>query len=80
MGLNCTTDRYDALYAPWLVRFAGYFGHRAVVHYHKQVPGLPTLPYAPPGTVRDNMRNFTDEHENGFNITGHGCVIPVRGV
>lgn len=64
------------LNAPLLIRFAAQFGHRAVLHFHEQVPGLPTLPYAPPGTVRDNMRELPPVCHTGFNIEGHGCVLP----
>ena len=39
---------------------------------------LPTVPYAPPGTVRDNAREIHDWMEGGFNIEGHGCVLPAE--
>jgi phosphopantothenate-cysteine ligase len=42
-----------------------------IVHYHEQVEGLPTYPYAPPGTVRDSDR----PNATSFNITEHGCVL-----
>lgn len=42
-----------------------------IVHYHEQVTGLPTYPYAPPGTVRDTERNSS----TSFNIAGHGCML-----
>lgn len=42
-----------------------------VVHYHEQVSGLPTCPYAPPGTVRDTERDM----HTSFNIEGHGCML-----
>ena len=64
------------LNAPLLIRFGAHFGHKAVLHFHEQVPGLPTVPYAPPGTVRDNLRSLTEDLHDGFNIEGHGCVIP----
>lgn len=64
------------LNAPLLIRFAAHFGHPRVLHFHEQIPGLPTLPYAQPGTVRDMNREFTEAHRRGFNIEGHGCVIP----
>jgi hypothetical protein len=66
------------LNAPLLCRFAWKFGHRAVVHFHDRVPTLPMLPYAPPGTVRDNQRELPDNCKDGFNIEGHGCVVPVN--
>ena len=65
------------LNAPLLIRFLHHFNYLAAVHFHKQVEGLPTLPYAQPGTVRDNCRGITEEMWNGFNIEGHGCVVPV---
>jgi hypothetical protein len=42
-----------------------------IVHYHQQVPGLPTRLYAPPGTVRDSMRPSS----HSFNIAEHGCIL-----
>lgn len=42
-----------------------------VAHYHQQEPGLPTLPWAPPGTVRDSARDVL----GSFNIADHGCVL-----
>lgn len=43
----------------------------AIVHYHKELPELPTFPYAPPGTMRDSVR----EINTSFNIAGHGCFL-----
>ena len=42
-----------------------------IVHYHEQVEGLPTYPYAPPGTVRDSTR----PNHTSFNIAEHGCML-----
>lgn len=42
-----------------------------IVHYHQQEPNLLTLPYAPPGTVRDTNR----PNSTSFNIEGHGCML-----
>jgi len=42
-----------------------------IIHYHQQELGLPTLPYAPPGTVRDTDRR----KDTSFNIKGHGCIL-----
>lgn len=42
-----------------------------IIHLHEQVPNLPTLPYAPPATVRDSIR---DVHSS-FNIEHHGCYL-----
>jgi hypothetical protein len=44
----------------------------AVLHLHEQLPGVPTVPYAPPGTVRDNMREIVGQ---AYNIEGHGCIV-----
>jgi hypothetical protein len=45
---------------------------QGIVHVHGQVEGLPTYPYAPPGTVRDSMTRPCD---SSFNIEGHGCFL-----
>jgi hypothetical protein len=42
-----------------------------IVHYHEIDPKFPILPYAPPGTVRDSLRN----KETSFNIEGHGVFL-----
>ncbi len=42
-----------------------------IVHLHKQNDKYPTFDYAPPGTVRDSIRNI----EGGFNIRNHGCFL-----
>lgn len=77
--------------APLLVRFAQhvrrarqqgmmYGGKEPIVlHLHEQLPGVPTVPYGPPGTDRDNMR-VLPEGAQAFNIEGHGfvaCLDPV---
>ncbi len=71
--------------APLLIRFAQhvlkarqhgmmYGGKEPVVlHLHEQLPGVPTLPYGPPGTDRDNLRVLPDG-VRAFNIQGHGFV------
>jgi len=65
------------LNAPLLIRYALLYRHTAIVHLHEQIEGLPTLPYAPPGTVRDNNRELSSHLlAQGFNIEGHGCVLP----
>lgn len=43
----------------------------AMLHLHEQLPGVPTVPYAPPGTVRDNEREIPGPV---FNIEGHGFI------
>lgn len=42
-----------------------------IVHYHKELPNLPTFPYAPPGSRRDSIRPNT----TSFNIKEHGCML-----
>lgn len=46
-------------------------GQPVVLHLHEQLPGVPTVPYAPPGTDRDNLREIPGP---AFNIEGHGFV------
>ena len=43
----------------------------AVLHLHEELPNVPTLDYAPPGTVRDSLRK---DLPKVFNIKGHGFV------
>lgn len=60
------------LNAPLLLRVAQkYPKARAILHQHRQLPGVPTVPYAPPGTVRDNEREIPGPV---FNIEGHGFI------
>ena len=42
-----------------------------IIHSHDQVIGLPTHPYAPPGSVRDTRRDITES----FNIEEHGAFL-----
>lgn len=42
-----------------------------IVHFHKQVDGLITLPFAPPGTKRDVDR----PNDTSYNINEHGCML-----
>jgi hypothetical protein len=42
-----------------------------IVHSHHELDELPTLPYAPPGSVRDTERTIT----GSFNIAEHGCFM-----
>ena len=63
-----------SLNAPLLDRMFRLFPDlSAVVHYHEQVDGIPTLGYAPPGTARDSNRCEAPS----FNIEGHGCYIGI---
>lgn len=45
-----------------------------VLHLHEQLPNVPTAPYAPPGTVRDNLREIPAPV---YNIEGHGFIAAV---
>lgn len=42
-----------------------------VLHLHEQLPNVPTVPYAPPGTVRDSYR---EAPAPVYNIEGHGFI------
>lgn len=42
-----------------------------VLHLHEQLPGVPTVPYAPPGTIRDSYREAPGPV---YNIAGHGFI------
>jgi len=67
------------LNAPLLIRFWEKWKDHpratAVLHLHEQLPGIPTVPYAPPGTERDNLRELPAVP--AFNIAGHGFVACV---
>jgi hypothetical protein len=60
------------LNAPLLLRVMRQYRASAVVHLHEQNALWPELPYAPPGTQRDNDRTFETP---AFNIAGHGCIF-----
>ncbi len=63
------------LNAPLLLRhLAQYEWAVAVVHLHEELTGFPTVPYAPPGTERDNLRVIPSPV---YNIEGHGCVAAI---
>ena len=63
-----------SLNAPLLdVIFNTYPQISAIVHYHEQYPQMPTLEYAPSGTVRDSIRSVPPS----FNISGHGCYLGI---
>lgn len=60
------------LNAPLLSRhLAKYPKAYGVLHLHEQLPGVPTVPYAPPGTVRDSYREAPGPV---YNIEGHGFI------
>ncbi len=48
----------------------------AIVHLHCQIDGLPTMDYAPPGTIRDSCRHVT----TSINIQNHGCFLLLRSI
>lgn len=68
-------DGKASLNAPLLARIFENTQVDYLVHYHEQVSGLPTYPYAPPGTVRDTDR----PNHNSYNIEGHGCMLLFDG-
>jgi hypothetical protein len=58
--------------APLLWKMLKNFGAAsAILHLHEDLPGVPTVDYAPPGTVRDSDRR---DLPPAFNIRGHGFV------
>jgi hypothetical protein len=59
------------LNAPLLARIFENKQIYQIVHFHQQKEGLPTLEYAPPGTVRDSNRKII----GSFNINRHGCFL-----
>ncbi|MDD5509085.1 MAG: phosphopantothenoylcysteine decarboxylase [Bacteroidales bacterium] len=60
------------LNAPLLIRAGNHNDADIVIHLHEQLPNVPTLLYAPPGTVRDNNRELPGT--KAFNILGHGFI------
>lgn len=66
-----TIQRKASLNAPLLDRIFENPNVDYIVHYHEQESGLPTYPYAPPGTVRDTNR----PNKTSFNIQEHGCML-----
>jgi hypothetical protein len=65
-------DKKATLNAPLLDHiFKSVPDAKYVVHYHEQMDGLPTLPWAPPGTVRDSIRKVN----GSFNIDSHGAFL-----
>jgi len=48
-------------------------GAAAILHLHEYLDEVPTVPYAPPGTVRDNLRELGSVL-HVFNIAGHGFI------
>jgi hypothetical protein len=61
-----------SLNAPLLMRhFEKFPWAHGVIHLHEQLRDVPTEPYAPPGTRRDNMRRIPGP---AYNIEGHGFV------
>jgi len=57
--------------APLLIRAGDRTASDMVLHLHEQLPDVPTVPYAPPGTERDNNREIPAP---AFNIKGHGFI------
>jgi hypothetical protein len=61
-----------SLNAPLLLRhLEKYPKAAAVLHLHEQLVGMPTVPYAPPSTARDNEREIPGPV---YNIEGHGFI------
>lgn len=71
-GVVRTDGKKATLNAPLLIRvLQKYPKATAVLHLHEQLPGVPTVPYAPPGTYRDGERTIPGPV---FNIEGHGFI------
>ena len=66
-----TENAKASLNAPLLAKMFENPAVETIVHYHEQVDGLPTYPYAPPGTVRDSER----PNGTSFNIQEHGSML-----
>jgi len=60
------------LNAPLLTAVGDQYEADVVLHLHEHLEGLPMVPYAPPGTQRDNDRDILG---TAFNIRGHGFVM-----
>jgi hypothetical protein len=77
-------DKKASLNAPLLARILERNpGAAALGHWHDEPAGLPALPYAPAGTVRDSLRELP---EGDFVVASHGCFelldangLPLRG-
>lgn len=64
--------RKATMNAPLLLRHLDAFPTcSAVLHLHEQIANVPVVPYAPPGTVRDALREIPGPV---YNIEGHGCI------
>jgi phosphopantothenate-cysteine ligase len=71
-------DRKASLNAPLLHHiFVTHPWVEAIVHTHRIGSGLPTLPYAPPGTVRDTERALPGRD---FEIEHHGTYLLLENV
>lgn len=69
-----TADGLKAtLNAPLLLNVMDKCGEVVVVHLHEEPKNWDTLPYAPPGSVRDNDRALPIN--TPFNLEGHGCIF-----
>lgn len=60
------------LNAPLMIRMGqAYPKATAILHLHEQLPDVPTVPWAQPGSVADNERDIPGPV---FNIEGHGFI------
>ncbi len=65
------------LNAPLMIRMGQrYPKATAILHLHEQMPGVPTVPWAQPGSVADNERDIPGPV---FNIEGHGFIACLDG-
>lgn len=67
-----TGSNKATLNAPLLVRMCQAFPKaKAILHLHEQLPGVPTMPYAPPSMLDDGNRVIPGPV---FNIEDHGFI------
>lgn len=69
--VRVTGELKASLNAPLLARLFDNQSVDSIVHFHEQLPSLPTYPYAPAGTTRDTER----PNNTSFNIAEHGCIL-----
>ena len=71
-GRDITATGKASLNAPLLIKTAIKHQAKVATHLHEKLADtVPTVPYAPPGTVRDNDRDIPGPE---FMIKGHGFI------
>ena len=83
MALNCTTDKYGALYAKWLknpgtlLDLAGYEPGMRVLDLCGGTGAVSEECLRRGGSPSDLVLMDLNPRCPGFNIEGHGCVLPL---